>query len=172
VLICVIQEGIGNVSEADVKTVMASTHDPILIAFNVDIDTAARDIIMQHDKKVHSFKIIYKMSEWLSEEIKRRTPKMEMEEKIGSAKILMYFSSMKNKHVIGGKVKDGALKKNCLIHIKRANEIIADGKVINLQSGKQSAETISEGDEFGAQVETDIKLEVNDVLECYEMVIK
>ncbi|MBL4644824.1 MAG: GTP-binding protein [Candidatus Pacebacteria bacterium] len=171
-LICTIQEGVGNMSEGDVKAAIASKHNPILIAFNVGIDTAARDILIQHEKEVHSFEIIYKLSEWLADEIKKRTPKMEMEEDFGSAKILMYFSSMKNKYVIGGKVKNGQIKKGCRVRIKRANEVIGAGKVIGLQSGKQNAESISEGDEFGAQIEADIKLEVQDVIECYEIVIK
>ncbi len=171
-LICTIQEGIGNVSEGDVKTALASKHDPILIAFNVAIDTAARDLLMQNEKEVHSFEIIYKLSEWLAEEIKKRTPKMEVAEDIGSAKILMKFSSVKNKYVIGGKVKNGELKIKCPVRILRANEVIGEGKILNLQSGKQSADTISEGSEFGAQIESNVPIEVHDVVECYQLVIK
>lgn len=171
-LICTIQEGIGNVSEGDVKTAIASKHDPILIAFNVAVDTAARDLLMQNEKEVHSFEIIYKLSEWLAEEIKKRTPKMEVEENVGSAKILMNFSSMKNKYVIGGKVKTGELKIKCPVRILRANEVIGEGKILNLQSGKQSADTISEGSEFGAQIESSVPLEVHDIVECYHVVIK
>ncbi len=170
--ICTIQEGIGNVSEGDVKTALASKHDPILIAFNVAVDTAARDLLMQNEKEVHSFEIIYKLSEWLAEEIKKRTPKMEVAEDLGSAKILMKFSSVKNKYVIGGKVKNGELKIKCLVRIRRANEIIGEGKILNLQSGKQSAATISEGSEFGAQIESSVPIEVHDVVECYKLVIK
>jgi len=171
-LICTIQEGIGNVSEGDVKTALASTHDPILIAFNVGVDPTARDMLLQNEKEVHSFEIIYKLSEWLQEEIKKRTPKMEMEEVVGSAKILMYFSSMKDKHVVGGKVKEGAVKKNYSVHVKRGNETIGSGKILSLQSGKQSTDSISQGDEFGAQIESDVQLQVNDVIECYEIVVK
>jgi len=171
-LICTIQEGIGNVSEGDVKAALASAHDPILIAFNVGVDTAAKDMLMQNEKEVHSFEIIYKLSEWLSEEIKTRTPKMEVEEEVGSAKVLMYFSSMKDKHVIGGKVKSGTMKKKCSVRIKRGNETIGSGKIVNLQSGKQAAESVSEGDEFGAQIEADVVIEVNDTITCYETVIK
>ncbi|PCI90346.1 translation initiation factor IF-2 [Candidatus Kaiserbacteria bacterium] len=172
IVISIISEGVGNISEGDIKTAIASKHEPILIAFNVGIDTAARDMAMQNKKEIQTFNIIYRLSEWLTESIASRIPKMEMEEDIGTAKVLMYFSSMKNKHVIGGKVKDGVIKKKGRLRIKRANEVIGKGVVLNLQSGKQSADSISEGNEFGAQIQTDVDLQVNDVLECFEMVIK
>lgn len=172
VLISVIQEGIGNVSEGDVQTALASKHEALVIAFNVGVDAAARDIAMQSEKEIHTFDIIYKLSEWLDGVIGERTPKREMAEDIGSAKILMYFSSMKDKHVIGGKVKDGQIKKGSKVRVKRGKEIIGEGEVLNLQSGKQNVDSIEKDGEFGAQVEADVKLEVGDTLEGYEMVIK
>ena len=79
---------------------------------------------------------------------------------------------MKDKHVIGGKVKSGLVRKNGRVRIKRANEVIGEGTIVNLQSGKQNVDTINEGDEFGAQVQSDVQLQNGDVIECYEMVVK
>ncbi|MAJ97301.1 MAG: translation initiation factor IF-2 [Parcubacteria group bacterium] len=172
IVINTILDGVGNVSESDIQTALASTHDVLVVAFNVGIDASARDIAMQNEKEIHSFNIIYKLSEWLDEVIKSRIPKMEMEEQIGAAKILMYFSSMKNKYVVGGKVKEGQVVKNRKVRIKRANELIGSGVIKELQSGKQSVDTINEGDEFGAQIEADIALEAGDIIECLEMVVK
>ncbi|QSH39637.1 translation initiation factor IF-2 [Candidatus Kaiserbacteria bacterium] len=172
IVISTILDGVGNVSESDVQTALASKHDVLVVAFNVGVDASARDIAMQNEKEIHSFNIIYKLSEWLDEVIKSRIPKMEVEEEIGSAKILMYFSAMKNKYVVGGKVKSGKVTKNGKVHIKRANELVGNGVIKELQSGKQSVDTINEGDEFGAQIEADIALEVGDTIECFELVIK
>jgi len=172
VLISTIQEGIGNVSEGDVQTALSSKHDVLILAFNVGVDPSARDVALQSGIEIHSFDIIYKLSEWLSEIVAERTPKRETAEEIGSAKVLMYFSSMKDKHVIGGKVKNGEIKRKGRVRIKRENEVIGEGTVVNLQSGKQNVDHIAEGDEFGAQVESNVQLTVGDTLECYEMIVK
>tara|TARA_B100000745_G_scaffold298244_1_gene246553 strand:+ start:364 stop:1860 length:1497 start_codon:yes stop_codon:yes gene_type:complete len=168
----IILDGVGNVSESDIQTALASKHDVLVVAFNVGVDPSARDIAMKNEKEIHSFNIIYALSEWLDKVIKERIPKTEMEEEVGSAKILMYFSAMKNKYVIGGKVKDGKIVKNRKVRIKRQSKLVGNGVIKGLQSGKQSVDTINEGDEFGAQIEADIALEVGDDIECFEMVVK
>ena len=172
VLISVIQEGIGNVSEGDVQTALASKHEALVIAFNVGVDAAARDIAIQHKKDIHSFDVIYKLSEWLDGVVKERTPKREVAEEMGSAKILMYFSSMKDRHVVGGKVRTGRIKKGSRVRVRRGAEIVGEGQVRNLQSGKQDVDSIEEGGEFGAQIETDVKLQTGDTIESYEVVVK
>ena len=172
VLVSIIHEGIGNVSEGDVQTALASKHDALVVAFNVGIDAAAHDVALQGGIEIHSFNIIYKLTEWLDEVIRERTPKREVAEELGVAKTLMYFSSMKHKHVIGGKVKSGVVKSGALVRIIRRREQVSEGRVLSLQSGKQSVETVAQGDEFGAQIEADTAPEPGDVLECYEMVVK
>lgn len=172
ILISVIHSGIGNISEGDVQSALSSSHDALLVSFNVGIDSTARDIALQNDKEIHSFNIIYKLSEWLAEVITARTPKMETPEECGAAKVLMFFSSMKDKYVIGGKVKTGEFKKGGNIRVMRLKEHVGNGVVVNLQSGKQNVSTISEGDEFGAQIQADVEIKEGDMLECYEIVIK
>lgn len=171
VLISIIQGGVGNVSEGDVQTALASKHEALIIAFNVGIDTAARDRATQNEKEIHHFDVIYKLSEWLGAVIKERTPKRETIEELGSAKILMYFSTMKDKYVIGGTVKEGQFKKGSCVRVKRGKEIIGEGVVLNLQSGKQNVDSVDSNGEFGAQVKADVALKVGDTLESYEMVI-
>ncbi len=172
IVISTIVEGVGNVSEGDVHTALASSHNAIVIAFNVGIDASARDIAMQNGKEIHVFNIIYKLSEWLETAIKERIPKMETLEEIGMAKVMMHFSSVKNKYVIGGKVKSGSIKKGARIRILRNETVLSEGNILNLQSGKQSVDSVNEGDEFGAQVQSEVAVQPGDMLQCYEMVIK
>jgi translation initiation factor IF-2 len=172
VLVTIIQKGIGNISEADIKAAVASTHDALVIGFNVGTDAAARDVALQYDVSVNTFNIIYKLAEWLEQTIRERTPKMEVENELGEAKIMKYYSSMKNKHVIGGKVKRGVIKKGARVHIQRDGKNVGSGVVRNLQTMKQSVTHIDESGEFGAQIESDITPRQNDRLLCYEVVEK
>lgn len=172
VLISIIHEGIGNVSEGDVQTALASQHDALIIAFNVGIDASARDVALHQEKKIHSFNIIYKLSEWLAEVVAERTPKREEEEELGTAKVMMYFSAVKDKYVIGGKVKNGYISKNSRVHVLRANKVVGEGTILNLQSGKQDVDRIEAGSEFGAQVQSTEPLHVGDTITCYDVVVR
>tara|TARA_B100000745_G_scaffold152730_1_gene99957 strand:+ start:5067 stop:6593 length:1527 start_codon:yes stop_codon:yes gene_type:complete len=172
IVISIIAAGVGAVSESDVQTALSSSHDAIILAFNVGIDTAAKDVAMQHGEEIHAFNIIYKLSEWLATEIANRTPKVETMEIIGSAKLLKYFSSMKNKYVVGGKVKEGTVKKAAMVRILRGHDVIGEGKILNVQAGKQDVLSIDAGEAFGAQIESDVQLQIGDILECYELVVK
>lgn len=172
VLISIIHEGIGNVSESDVQTALASQHDALLVAFNVGIDASARDVAMQQEKEIHSFNIIYKMSEWLADVVASRTPKREEEEELGAAKIVMNFSSVKDKYVVGGKVKTGYITKSGRIRVVRAGKVIGEGTILNLQSGKQNVDRIDEGNEFGAQIQSSGEIKVGDTVACYDVVVR
>ena len=172
ILISIIHSGIGNVTEANVKTATASKHEAVVIAFNVDIDTAARDVALQSEVEIHSFNIIYKLAEWLEREIKERTPKKEIAETCGTAKVAKFFSSMKDKYVIGAKTKSGEIRVGGKVRILRANEVIGEGEVLNVQTGKQNVEKVGAPNEFGAQIRADAEIKEGDTLECYELVIK
>src|SRR5690606_29093495 len=86
----VIASGIGPITEKDVK--LALTDDrPILVGFNVSTDTRAKHLALREGVTPETFDIIYKLTEWLSAELSKRTPKVRTEEISGTAKILKAF---------------------------------------------------------------------------------
>lgn len=168
----VIQSGIGNINESDVQTALASSHDALIIAFNVGTDTTARDIAQQHDLTLHQFDIIYKLSEWLAETITKRTPKIEVPEDCGKVKVLKFFSTTKDQHLIGGTVVDGTFGVNTRVRIIRSGEHVGDGSVISIQAGRQNAQEVREGAEFGAQIQSTDPIREGDTLESFVLVTK
>ncbi len=159
---------VGSITEGDIQTAVGA--GALVIGFNVRTDPTARDVALQHSIEIHTFDIIYKLAEWLEEKVKGLTPKQDTKETLGEAKLLKIFSETKKGYVLGGKVKSGIFKRGALLHISRRNEHVADGKITNLQSGKQSAEKIEEGAEFGAQIESNAPLEEGDRLLAYEII--
>ncbi len=172
VLLWTIHSGIGSVNESDVQTALASQHDALIIAFNVDVDTTARDIAQQNDKAINQFNIIYKLSEWLADTVRARTPKMEIAEDIGAAKVLKFFSTTKHTHLFGGTVTRGHLEKGGRVRIMRRGELVADGTLLSMQTGRQNVARVEEGQEFGAQLEAPAAPAAGDIIEGYTIVEK
>ncbi|MAF59813.1 MAG: translation initiation factor IF-2 [Candidatus Pacebacteria bacterium] len=171
VVIRVVQESAGDITEGDVKVALVSEH-ALIIGFNVGVDNAAKELALRHEIEIHTFDIIYKLAEWLEGAIKEHTPQIETEELSGSATILKVFGKTKGKQVVGGRVSSGALSVGNTVMIKRRDNDIGEGTVTNLQSGRADAKKIEEGQEFGAQIESKIEIAEKDSIESFIVVKK
>ena len=163
----IVQSGVGNISENDVKTAAASPTRVNVIGFNVGVERIAEERARQSGVTIETFDIIYKLTERIEEILRKTRPKREMEEIVGRARILKQFSSQKNTRVIGGSVSEGYIVRNASVRIQRRNTTIGVGKLKNLQSHKQNVERVETGSEFGAQVESVFEIAQGDILECF-----
>ena len=167
----IIHSGVGTITENDIK-IASGAKDSIIVGFNVSVDAQARSVAEQFDVDIETFNIIYKMTEWLEEEAKKKTPKVEVEEKIGKLKILKLFSKQKNVQVMGGRVVEGKIIKEATIHILRRDNLIGEGKILELQSQKTKITEAKEEMEIGVKIESKIEIAVGDELESFTMVTK
>lgn len=165
-----IASGVGSVSENDVK--LGGNKDTIIIAFNTKVEQSARDAAERFGMTIVSFDIIYKLSEWLEEIIKERTPKVESEEVIGKMKVLKVFGQTKEKQVVGGKVGTGKITLGGMVKILRRDFEIGTGKITSLQQLKSKAIEVLEGNECGLEVQSKTEILQGDSLEVYTMVTK
>lgn len=165
----VIDTGVGDITAADVQNVSA-TKDAIIVGFNVKVERPATDLAERLEVEIDTFDIIYELSEWLNTALKNRTPKMETEQVTGKAKILKYFSTQKNTHVLGGRVEEGVLKLKQNVRIMRRDIEVGKGVITNLQSMKSNVDEIKDG-EFGMQIEAKAELAPGDIIEAYDLVI-
>ena len=101
------------------------------------MDATAKEIIDRNAVPTFTSDIIYKISDWLKEEVAKRKAEIPREEIIGAAKILKTFSRQKNKQVIGGRVVSGKIVEGKAFKIKRRDVEIGEGKITNLQQGKK-----------------------------------
>lgn len=161
----IIQSGIGDISENDIKTAIASGL-PVVFGFNVGIDREAETLARQNDIKFERFKIIYQLTERLEELLKERAPKRTEEFVLGRAKLLKIFSSRKDEHLVGGKVIDGKIENGRDLIIKRQREEVARGKVLSIQSAKQTVTSVDKGTEFGTRIVSEVEPKEGDVIEC------
>ena len=162
-----IQSGIGPISEIDIKGALGAV-GAVVLGFNVKTDSAAFNLAERSEIIVKNFDIIYKLSEFLVALIIERTPKPTEEIK-GTATILKIFSKQRDRQVIGGKVTSGALKVGEVVTIRRRTAEIGTGKIRNLQQMKADVDTVLEGKEFGAQIESKNDLASNDTIESVKL---
>ncbi len=90
----ILEQGIGNVSEGDIKIALSKTGS-IVLGFNINIDATSIEVARQHGITIKNFTIIYELAQWLEAHINTVRPKVKVEHVIGEAKILAHFSTSK-----------------------------------------------------------------------------
>ena len=171
VKIKIIGAGIGNVSESDVKQALGRNQASI-IAFDVGVDSSAKDLAERSGIEIKSFDIIYKIAEWLAEEVEKKTPKIFVEEITSEAKVLKYFSSTKDKHILGARVEKGTVFVGEEAIIMRNDVEIGRGKIRDLQKAKNKVGEVREGVEFGCQFQSEIIPVPGDKIKVYKVMEK
>lgn len=167
----IISSGVGPISEGDIK-MANSDSTPILLGFNTKTDKNALDVAEKLNITVASFNIIYKMTDFLKEEMETRRPRVETVEIIGKAKIIKAFSRTKERQILGGKVSEGKIILDQTVKILRRDFEVGRGRIINLEKGKTKTSNVEEGTEFGMMIESKIEIAAGDVIECFNIVQK
>jgi translation initiation factor IF-2 len=147
----IISSGVGDVSENDVKTAMAS--GGTIIAFNTGTDTIARDLAERDHITILSFSIIYELSKQVSKLLEERAPAIASEKELGRAKVLKAFSGNAKKHVLGARYISGTITLGDRIKLIRGEEEIARGSITNLQQARIDTKDIRTEGDFGIEIE-------------------
>lgn len=164
----IIGKGVGPISESDIKNI-SDNGDVIIVGFKVKADKSAIEIAEKRGITISLFDIIYKMTEWLTEEMEKRRPRVETIETTGKAKIIRAFSRTKERQIIGGKVVEGQMLLNGTVKIMRREFEIGRGKIVNLEKGKVKVSVVEGGSEFGMMIESKIEIAPGDIIELFRV---
>ncbi len=162
----IIGKGVGSITETDLKSVNSGA-EAIVIGFNVKADRSTLEYSIKRDITISFFDIIYKMTEWLTEEMEKRRPRVETVTTTGRAKIIKAFSRTKERQIIGGKVIEGSISLGSIVKIIRREFEIGQGKIVNLEKSKDKTSTVDEGSEFGMMLESKIEVVGGDTIEAF-----
>ena len=171
----------GIVSESDVKLALG-TESPVILGFNVKIDKHATDLAQKNDIPIQTFDIIYKMTEWLEEELVRREPEMTKDSVVSTLSVLKHFSKSGSKQLVGCSVEKGTLRAGSRAKLLRKGEAksaeggspdaseetsreVASGKILSLKRGKESVETVEPGNDCGVVIDLSEEILPGDTLE-------
>lgn len=163
----IIADGIGPITEGDVKTAVSSK--AVMIGFNVPTDKNANALGLRDAVEIRNFSIIYELTDWLKEKLQELAPKEKQEVITAKVKILKVFSQSKDKQVIGCRAEDGEVKSGQVARIFRREGQIGEGRIRELQSQKQKVGSIEQGQEFGMLFESKTEVAPGDYLEIVSL---
>ncbi|MCS6789224.1 MAG: translation initiation factor IF-2 [Patescibacteria group bacterium] len=159
IAIKIIDESIGDIFDSDIK--LAQATDAKIIAFNSKIPKQLEAIIRSNNIEIISSNIIYELIKIIEEKVKE----IENPPIVGILEVLAVFNNKNlEKQIIGGKIIKGVFKNKSKFEIERGNEIINTGFVINLQSNKKDVSEVSENNEAGLMVKSQIQINIGDKL--------
>jgi translation initiation factor IF-2 len=138
----------------------------------VKADKSAMEIAQKRGVQISFFEIIYKMTEWLENQMEEKRPKIETTEITGRAKIIRAFSRTKERQIVGGKVTEGEISLNSTVKIMRREFEIGRGKIVNLEKSKVKVGKVEENSEFGMMLESKIEVVPGDLLESFVIIQK
>lgn len=168
----VVERGVGQITEGDVRLVGAAKPAGIIVGFNVKVEPPARDLAERQGVEIGTFDIIYELTAWLQTQLQARRPKLEAEELTGKAKILKIFSTQQGRVVIGGRIEEGTLAEKAQVKVMRRDLELGRGEILSLQVGKKQTKVAESGSEFGAMLKTSVEPTAGDYVEAFDVVLK
>lgn len=164
----IIAEGVGDVNESDV--LMAETTKSIIVTFQVKTPGAMKKLAQRSGVTIKSYSIIYDLLEDMQKRLLRLLAPEINEKETGKGEILQIFN-IRGDQILGCKVLSGFLRKGDAVHIKRADETIADGKIVSLKQGKTEIATAEKETECGLVLDKPVpSAVVGDFVIAYQVV--
>ena len=157
----------GNVNENDIK--LAKDSNAFILGFRVKKTPIAKKLLLKDNMKVIviNFEIIYELVETVRKFMEKTLSLETVRTDFGKMEVLVTFWGKKKRQIIGGKIVEGIIKKGTLIEVTRNDEVIDQGRMINLQRKKKNIEEAKKGEKVGILYEGAKKIEEGDILVIY-----
>jgi len=161
----IISKGLGNIAEGDI--IRADAAKAQIVGFHVKITPQAEDLAREKGVSFKLYQIIYD----LIDEVKQQMQELVVPEirrtELGKLHVKAIFRSDINEQIFGGKVTSGKIENDSLIEVERGGLIVAQGKITELQSGKQTVTSVEAGEECGIKYQGE-PVKENDILYFYK----
>jgi translation initiation factor IF-2 len=166
----ILEEGAGEINENDI--LRAASANALVVGFHTKMSPQAARLAQSRQVPVQLYDIIYELLEDLTKQvIDMMTPEV-LRTELGRVKILGVFRTEKDKMIVGGTVAEGKIKDQAQFEIKRGDEILGKGQVLELQQNKIKTKEVLKGTEFGTSVKTSAKILEGDILVVFEESIR
>jgi translation initiation factor IF-2 len=155
----------GNIGENDVM--LASASNAIIIGFNVQAEVAARKLAEAEGVSIRQYEIIYRLIEDVEKALQGMLEPEEKQVVIGHAEVRAVFRISKIGQIAGCYVRDGEIRRNARIRVKRGEEIVHEGAISSLKHLQEDEKEIRQGFECGIGIKGFDHFQVGDNLECF-----
>jgi translation initiation factor IF-2 len=167
----IIHRGVGAVTESDVN--LATVDSAVIIGFNVRPDNKARERAEREGVDIRFYSVIYNALEDIENSLKGMLKPEYEEAQLGTAEVREIFKSSKFGTIAGSYVRSGLIRRNAMARVLRGGEMIKEGlKVDSLKRFKDDATEVRADYECGIGLGDFNDIQIDDVIETYEMVEK
>ncbi|MCZ3385993.1 MAG: translation initiation factor IF-2, partial [Actinomycetia bacterium] len=164
----IIHRGVGSITEHDVT--LASASEAIIIGFNVRPEGRARELSEREGVDIRHYSIIYQAIDDIENALKGML-KPEFEEvELGTAEVREVFRSSKFGTIAGSLIRSGEIKRGTKARVIRDGAVVAENvEITGLRRFKDDVTEVREGFECGINLGNFNDVQVEDVIETYEM---
>jgi translation initiation factor IF-2 len=163
----IIHSAAGNITESDVS--LAAASNAIIIGFNVQTDTKAKELQARVGTDIRDYSVIYEVLDDVRAAMEGLLPPEIVEEVLGHCEVREVFATAKAGTVFGCYVRDGRILRNSLVRILRNDETVFNGSVLSLKRFKDDVREVAHNYECGV-VMAFPEVQAGDLLEVYQHV--
>lgn len=156
----IIGNGVGNVSESDVR--LAESSNAIIYGFNIELPPAVKRLAMRDKVQVRIFRVIYELLDDARQSMEQLLSPEVVETEVGKLTVKGVFRTTRDEVICGGEVTTGKVLANVLARVKRGDEQVAEVEVTSVQRQQQEAKEVFEGEMCGLSLKTTKKIVVEE----------
>ncbi|GEK90893.1 translation initiation factor IF-2 [Alkalibacterium kapii] len=168
VKIDIIHTGVGAINESDVT--LASASSAIIIGFNVRPTVQAKESASREEVDIRTHQVIYNAIDEIEAAMTGMLDPEYEEQVTGQATVRETYTVSKVGTIAGCFVTDGVIKRSSSIRLIRNGVVKHEGELSSLKRFKDDAKEVRNGYECGLTIEKYNDIEVDDVIEAFEMV--
>lgn len=161
----IIHEGVGAITETDVR--LAMTSDALIIGFNVRPDTNAKKLASDEDVNITLYRVIYEVIDDIKAAISGLLAPEIKEVELGTLEVRQLIKVPKVGMVAGCYVTDGKVTNSSKLRVLRDGIIIFEGQIDALKRFKNEEKEVAQGYECGLSIEGFNDIKEGDIIEAY-----
>ncbi|MCC5831779.1 MAG: translation initiation factor IF-2 [Chlamydiales bacterium] len=162
--------GVGEISESDVQ--LAAASNAIIIGFHTAIESHAEPLIKELGVTVRMFDVIYHAIEEVKALMLGLLDKISEEKETGTAEVKATFKSSHLGVIAGCMVTGGVIHRNNKARILRDGQEVWKGNIASIKREKEDVKEIKKGFECGILLEGFSDVQVDDVIQAYEIIFR
>ena len=164
----VIHRGVGAITQNDVN--LATVDNAIIIGFNVKYAERVEELADREGVDVRFYSVIYQAIDDVEAALKGMLKPEYEEAQLGTAEVREIFRSSRFGNVAGSLVRSGVIRRNTKARVLRGDRVVGENLTIeSLKRFKDDATEVREGYECGIGLGSFNDIEIEDVIETYEM---
>ncbi len=157
----------GGITESDV--LLATASKGVIIGFNVRAESKAAHMAEREGIEIRLYTVIYELIEDIRAALEGLLEPIYEEKLLGQAEVRQVFTISRLGMIAGCFVNEGRVQRGAQARLRRAQQVVYEGKIATLKRFKDDVREVPAGTECGVGLESCKDIQPGDGLEIYEL---